>query len=173
MNDEYKFVTGILYGAAAQVLQITPTIAKHIFGHNAFIIGFIKYLALYWDSFFYKRKEFIINDKHFRTNYLLINNASLISKDIEKSDMNSESKNEFSIVYLHSRLKLIQILKVFIKYHTHYRILHDNALVWKQTKSIKLEFEDEIEFLLDGEFYKDCSPIKIKFFKYPMAVISG
>jgi len=173
INDEFKFATGILYGVASQVLQITPVIAKHLFGRSAFLIGFTKYLMQYWESFLIKRKEFIFNGNHFRTNYLLINNASLISKDLEKSDINLEKKNEFSVIYLHSRLKLLEIFKVMIKYHAHYRILQDHALAWKQMKEIKLEFEDEIELLLDGEQYKFISPMEIKFFKYPIAIITG
>jgi len=173
VNNEFKFATGILYGIAAQVLLITPVIAKHLFGRNAFIIGLLKYLVLYWEEFWIRRKEFIANDKFFRTNYLLINNASLISKDIEKSDINLENMNEFSIVYLHSRLKFIEILKIFIKYHSHYKIFNDHALAWLQTNEIKLEFRDIAEFLLDGEFYKLNSPMNIKFFKYPMTIISG
>jgi len=173
INNKYKFATGIMYGVAGQVLQITPIIAKHLFGCSAFLIGFTKYLVQYWESFLIKRKEFIINDKHFRTNYLLINNASLISKELVKNDISLENKNEFSVVYLHSRLKLMEILNVMVKYHAHYRILQDHALAWKQMKEIKLEFEDETEFLLDGEPYKFISPIEIKFFKHSMKVISG
>ncbi|MDD3013582.1 MAG: diacylglycerol kinase family protein [Candidatus Gastranaerophilales bacterium] len=173
INNKYKFATGILYGVASQVLQITPIIAKHFFGCSAFLIGFTKYLVQYRESFMIKREEFFANNKPFRTNYLLINNASLTSKDLEKSDISLENKNEFSLIYLHSRLKLFEILKVMIRYHAHYRILQDHALAWKQMNDIKLEFVEETEFLLDGEPYKFISPMEIKFFKYPMAIIIG
>jgi diacylglycerol kinase family enzyme len=173
VNNEFKFATGIMYGVAAQVLQITPALAKHFFGGTAFLIGFTKYLVQYWESFLIKRKEFIIDNKRFRTNYLLINNASLTSKDLEENDISMENKNEFSVVYLHSRLKLLEILNIMIKYQAHYRILQDHALAWKQLKEIKLEFEEDTEFLLDGEPYKFISPMKIKFFRYPMAIITG
>lgn len=173
VNERYKFVTGLLYGVAEKVLEITPVAAKQLFGGKAFFIGFIKYLIQYWEALLIKKRRFIINNAPFTTNYLLINNASLISKNLTKFDVEQEKKNEFSVVYLHSNLTMRQIINLMIKYHAHYNILGEKAIAWKQFEEIVLEYEGMTKFLLDGEHYKLESPLSIKHHKEKMSIIRG
>jgi diacylglycerol kinase family enzyme len=173
INEKYKFATGLLYGVAAKVLQITPLLAKQLLGNNAFCLGFIKYLIQYWEAFKIKKRKFLINNQSFTTNYLLINNASLISKELPVNDIILEDKSKFSVVYLHSYLTVMQIFYLLFKYHAHYNILGEKAIAWKQIDEIILEFEGQTQFLLDGEPYKFSSPLTICHCKQPMAIITG
>jgi len=173
INGKYKFATGIMYGIASKILQYTPRIAKHYLGGAAFQFGFLRVYVEYlrpWSGFI---KKFKIDSKEFRTNYLLINNASLKSKDLTVEDIDGENRNLFSIIYIHSRLKFLDILRVMFKHHMHYRILYDNALNYVQLPEVSLQFEGELEFMLDGDMYIYSSPLIIKYFDRPMAVISG
>lgn len=173
INNQNKFATGILYGIASEILLFTPKIAKHYLGHLAFQVGFLRVYAEYlhpWGGFI---KKFKINSREFRTNYLLINNASLISKGLKISEIDSEDKNKLSLIYIHSRLKISDILRILIKHGIHYRVLYDPALYYEQFKEAKLEFEGENEFLLDGDLYKFYSPLNIQIFNTPISIITG
>ena len=46
-------------------------------------------------------------------------------------------------------------------------------LTYEQLAEINLQFENDLEFMLDGDMYIFSSPLKIKLFDKPMAVISG
>ena len=173
INGQNKFATGLMYGIASKVLQTTPVAAKHIMGFTAYHLSFFRLYTEYLQPWLGFIKKFKINSREFRTNYLLINNASLISKGIKFTDTNEENKNLFSLVYIHSRLKVLDILRIMIKHHMHYRILYDPALYYEQLSQINLEFEDELEFLLDGDPYTLCPPLNIEFFKHSIAIISG
>ncbi|EKE04650.1 MAG: Diacylglycerol kinase catalytic region [uncultured bacterium] len=173
INEEYKFATGIMYGIANKILQYTPTIAKHYLGMAGFQFGFLRLYAESfrpWAGFI---KKFKIDSKEFRTNYLLINNTTLKSKDLGPEDIDGEDRNMFSLIYIHSRLKPRDIIRVMLKHHMHYRILYDPALNYEQLAEINLQFENDLEFMLDGDMYIFSSPLKIKLFDKPMAVISG
>lgn len=173
VNNQYKFTTGLLYGMASHILEVTPSAAKYFFGHFAYYIGVLNFLFQFYESRKVTPQNFIINARKFRTNYLLINNASLISKNLKNHDLKNEDKNLFSVIYLHSRLKFLDIMRVLIKHHAHYHLLHDKAVYYEQLSRIILEFDEDLNFLLDGEPYKLKSPVAIEYFKEPIAVISG
>ena len=173
INKEYKFTTGFLYGIPSHVLCYTPTIAKHYLGPAAFYLGLLIFLIKFSRTSESLLKKFRANSRKFRTNYLLINNISLISKDIIIRDIEDEDGHLFSLVYLHSGLSALDILRIAFKSETHRPVLRDPALYYEQLNQIILEFEGELNFSLDGEPYKLPSPIYIEHFDRSIRVITG
>lgn len=173
INKEYKFTTGFLYGIPSHVLYYTPTVAKHYLGPAAFYLGLLIFLIKFSRAAESLLKKFRVNSREFRTNYLLINNISLISKDITIQDIKDEDGHLFSQIYLHSRLSALDILRIAFKSETHRPLLQDPALYYEQLSQIILEFEGELNFSLDGEPYKLPSPIYIEHYGKSIRVIAG
>ena len=173
INGDCRFVTGLLYGLADYVLRITPTMAKHLLGHAAFYLGLLKFLFKLLEQNKDISEEFLINNQKHFTNYLLINNASLKSKNISSQEIKNENKDLFSLIFVHSRLSFLKFLELMLKSQFQYHILDDPALYYEQLQKITLEFEGKLNFLIDGDPYILASPLNIEFYKDPIAVIAG
>lgn len=174
VNKKYRFVTGVLYGFATGILRLTPTIAKHLMGCQAFYLGIIRFLLT--KTVREKQvipKKFRINRKDMRTNFLLINNASLSSKDIGPDALEIEDKNLFSIIYLHSTMSWKDFMRLAWKNFVRFGVLADPGLYFEQRNNIHLEFDGTVEFLLDGEHYKFDSMLDVSYHGPPLKVISG
>lgn len=171
VNNKVKFVTDFLYGVEAEVLKSTPKFLKHAYGPNAFyagnIIYFFKLLRFNCDLI----KQFKIDSKKFRTNYLLINNVSLKTKDIELAYLKEDISESFCILYVHSRLKLIDIMRVILKKHFHKMFLDDKSIQLLRQTQIYLEFSDTINTLIDGESYAFTSPVNIRHYEKSINII--
>jgi len=173
VNGKFKFATGILYGLADYVLKITPKTAKHFLGCKAFHYGVAK---LFWkiatkgDN---KFKTFEINSHKVKTNYLLINNASLISKNIEKEFLNFSDRTLFSLVYLRGEPDIIELFVMLLKNHIGLNMLKEKNVHYSHEKELNVDFSGKIQFLLDGDEYEMVSPLAIRFFDRPLAFICG
>jgi len=170
INNEILFATGVMFGVASKVLQLTPRIAKHFLGRAAFQLGFLRFFTEYLSPWKGWIKNFKVNSRAFRTNYLLINNASLISKGIASF---KENEPDLFLIYIHSRLRLPDIIRILLKHHMHYKVLYDPALYFEQLKEIFLEFDEEMGFLIDGDPYKLAPPISIKIADQQIRIITG
>ena len=173
LNNKYKFATGLLYGIEGLILKETTKMSKHMFGNTAFYFGVLKFILDSYKPIKVKPLTFRINSRKFRTNYLLINNASLKGKKIKDHEIKGEDPSLFSLVYLHSRLKLYEFLRIMFKNHMRYKVLEDPAVYYEQIFSAFLEFPGKQEFFLDGESYHLISPLEIKHYKTPIAIIAG
>ncbi|OGI04697.1 MAG: hypothetical protein A2Y25_03830 [Candidatus Melainabacteria bacterium GWF2_37_15] len=167
INKKYRFATGFLYGIAYKVLQETSPVAKQYFGPYAYQLPGLFSLANYADFV----KSFRVDSMKFRTGYLLINNASLISKDLFPNEIKNEDPTLFSIVYLHAPLFVGDFIRLIIKNQRGAYILEDPALFYRQIGDFTLEFEGDLDFMLDGEIYKMSSPIRFQHSKYNFKVI--
>lgn len=167
VNNEKKFLTGMLYGVACQALQSTSQESKIFWGNFAYNLPGL--LAL--SSFSGSIKEFKTEFEDFSTGYLIINNASLISKDLSIKDLKDENNDLFAFIYIKSQLTTQDIIRLLVKNHARLNILADSSVVYKQQKEINLEFEGESLFMLDGEIYQFASPLNIKHFDKNIKII--
>lgn len=170
INNNIKFVTGLLYGVEAEVLKSTPKVFKHAYGVDSFLVGNAVYVSKFLKYNFDMVKVFNINGKTFCTNYLLINNANLKSKGLKMADCNNF--NDFCIIYVHSKLKTSDILRLIVKKYFKFKILTDSSIVLLHLPEISLRFKDKLSVLVDGEPYSFSSPISIKLLNKPISVIS-
>jgi len=157
-KNKYKFLTGLLYGVACQVLQSTSQNAKEFWGSFAYNIPGFMSLSNFYDHI----KKFKIDSTEFQTGYLMINNASLISKDLAFEDIKDENRDLFSFMYIYSDVRPSDMLWLMIKNQTRLSILQDPSIFYTQMKEIKLEFDEKSLFMLDGELYEFSSPLNIK-----------
>ncbi len=167
INKEYRFATGFLYGIACHILRETSEITKFYLGEYAYPLPGLFAISNYSDFI----KKFWINSLEFRTAYLLINNASLRSKNIPADSIKSEDKNLFSFIYLYSEISFGDLTRLMLKNQAGNNILEDPAIFYKPKGDIKLEFEGTLEFMLDGEFYKMPSPLEFEHSEYKIRVI--
>lgn len=173
VDDKYKFMTGILYGAPVMVSLGTSVNAKRFFGIKGFYSGFIKFVFSFLFNRNYLMKKFILNKKDIYTNFLMINNARLSSKDATVEELEFENKNKFSLIYFASNIKIVDILRLGIKHEFHKSILNDESVCFSKLKEIKLTFKGNIKLTLDGEYYDFKSPILIDFFNKKLLFISN
>ncbi len=167
LNKHNRFATGFLYGISCHVLRETPEQAKFYFGSYAYPLPGLFAITNYQDFI----RNFRVNSKKFTTAYLLINNASLISKNIPVNEIKGEDKNLFSFVYLHSCATFRDLTRLAIKNQIRNNVLEDPALFYDQKHSLKLSFDGELEFMLDGEFYKMPSPLEFEHSDYEISII--
>ncbi|HBG48611.1 MAG TPA: hypothetical protein DDW90_03735 [Cyanobacteria bacterium UBA9971] len=158
VNDEYKFLTGLLYGVACQVLQSTSQNSKVFWGSFAYNLPGFMSLANFYDHL----KEFKMDSMKFQTGYLIINNASLISKDLAIEDIKDEDRNLFSFIYVYPHVTPSDMLWLLVKNQARLNILQDPSIFYAQIKEINLEFDEKSLFMLDGELYEFSSPVNIK-----------
>lgn len=161
INNKYRFVTGFLYGIACKVLQETPQTAKHYFGEYAYQLPGFFSIGEYHDFV----KKFRIDRTEFKTGYLLINIASLSSKNIAIIDENEG----YSVIYLTSGLTTGDFARLIFKNHANTNILDDPAVKYLKMEDLTLEFEGHIDFMLDGEVYNSFDP-PIRFSRFPHGV---
>jgi len=173
LNDRHMFATGFLYGVADYVLRITSPSIKHFIGMFAFGFGSLKLIYKMMKENEHKYKKFKINSEVHHTNYLLINNLSLTSKNLNKDELGHEYNNLLYLVYTKSGLKLYEMLLLVVKNIIHDKILHEGKIHYSQQKQIVLESDEDIEFMLDGEKYKMSTPLVIRHFEHQIAVIEG
>jgi diacylglycerol kinase (ATP) len=173
INNKDKFVTGCVFGFENKILEYTPKKAKHIFGPNAFPFGTVLFLLEQLNKQPGMKKAFRLNNHEFRTNYLIINNAHLISKGLKDNDLAKSTGNLFSLIHIRTFLHKMDILRLLIKSFTRANVLNDPAICYRQAETIDLEFEGNIGVMLDGEPYTYNSPVNIKFFDFPITLISG
>ena len=157
-KEKYKFLTGLLYGVACQVILSTSQNAKIFWGAFAYNLPAFMSLANFYDHI----KKFKMDSMEFQTGYLIINNASLISKDLAFEDTKDENKDLFSCIYVSPDVTPSDMLWLLIRNQAHISILQDPSIFYTQMKEINLEFEEKSLFMLDGELYEFSSPVNIK-----------
>lgn len=167
INGKYKFLTGLLYGVGCQVLQAPSRSAKILWGSFAYNLPAFMSLQNFYDHI----KKFKIGSTEFQTGYLLINNASLVSKDIPDEVIKTESKDLFSLIYVLPEVTTSDMVRLLVKNQVRMNILQDASIFYAQMEEIKLEFEGESLFMLDGEIYKFSSPLHIKHHEKSIEVI--
>jgi diacylglycerol kinase (ATP) len=167
VNNKHKFLTGILYGVATQVLQTPTRSAKTVWGGFAYNIPALLALGSFYDYI----KHFKIKENEFKTGYLLINNASLISKDLSEKILSRENKNLFSLVYISASITAADIARLLLKNQMHLNILDDSSIFYQQIADFNLEFEHDGLFMLDGETYNFSSPLHIKHHNKELEII--
>jgi len=158
VNDKYKFLTGLLYGVACQMLQATSQNAKIFWGSFAYNLQGFTFLVNFYDHI----KKFKMDSIEFKTGYLIINNASLISKDITFEDIKDENKDLFSFIYVYPDVTHSDMLWLLVKNQARLNILQDPSIFYAQMNEINLEFNEKSLFMLDGELYELQSPLNIK-----------
>ncbi|OGH95284.1 MAG: hypothetical protein A2039_00770 [Candidatus Melainabacteria bacterium GWA2_34_9] len=158
VKDKYKFLTGMLYGVACQVLQSTSQNAKAFWGSFAYNLPGFMSLTNFYDHI----KEFKMDSMEFQTGYLIINNASLISKDLAFEDIKDENRDLFSFIYVYPNVTHSDMLWLLVKNQARLNILQDPSIFYTQIEEIHLEFNEKSLFMLDGELYEFSSPINIK-----------
>lgn len=171
VNKKHKFMTGILYGAPVNVLSTTSDRAKWILGSRAFYSGFSKFILNFLNKKNFLLKSFKLNNMSFSTNFLMINNASLTSKDVQIKEFDSKEQEVFFVIYLNADMKLKDILRLAFKHEFKKTILNDKAIHFSQQKTINLTFKNKAQLTLDGEFYTFNSPVKIEFLSKKLAFI--
>ncbi len=167
VKNKHKFLTGLLFGIACQVLQSTTNNAKELWGAFAYNIPAFMSLMNFYDYV----KLFKMDSLHFQTGYLIINNASLVSKDLPIEDTKIENRDLFSIIYLSPKATPSNILWLLLKNQARLSILNDPSISYTQMNEINLEFDEKTLFMLDGETYEFCSPINIKHYKKNIEII--
>ncbi len=168
LNNEYRFATGFLYGILVHILQNTDEKSKFLLGEHAYQLPGLIAISNYSDFI----RKFRINSLNFNTAYLLINNASLKSKNINTNGLKSEENDYFAFIYLHSKITFRDLTRLMLKNQAEDSILLDPAIYYRANKYIKLEFEGELEFMLDGEFYKESSPLEFLHSGYEISIIA-
>ncbi len=167
INKKYKFATGFLYGIACRVLQDTAEKSKFYLGEYAYRLPGLLSISNYQDFI----KSFRINSTEFSTAYLLINNASLLSKNIPADSIETRNKNLFSVIFLYSDITFGDLIRVMVKNQAGSNVLEDSSVFYRQMEALSLEFEGNISFMLDGESYETGSPITFDHSEYEMRVI--
>ena len=158
VKGKYKFLTGLLYGVACQVLQSTSQNAKVFWGSFAYNLPGFMSLTNFYDHI----KKFKIDSTEFQTGYLIINNASLTGKDLSFEDTKDENKDLFSFMYVSPDVTPSDMLWLLVKSRTRMSILQDASIFYAQMDKIHLEFDGKNLFMLDGELYEFSSPLTIK-----------
>jgi len=166
VNKNNRFATGFLYGIASYVLQETPEKSKFYFGEYAYPLPGLLAISNYQDFI----RKFQLDSLKFHTAYLLINNASLVGKNIPVNNINAENKNLFSVLYLHSRVTLGDLTRLMLKNRARQNILEDPAIFYKQMEKIQLKFDGKLKFMLDGEVYHHSSPIEFEHSNYEIRI---
>lgn len=167
VQDKYKFLTGLMYGVACQVLQSTSPSAKFFWGAFAYNIPGVMSLSNFYDHI----KNFKIDSLEFQTGYLIINNASLVSKDLTIEDIKDENPDLFSFIYVYPDVTPSDLLWLLLKNQARLSLLQDSSIYYTQLEEITLEFEDKTVFMLDGELYELASPLNIKHYEKCMEII--
>ena len=167
LNGKYYFATGFLYGIACKVLEETSVKSKFHLGAYAYQLPGLFSISNYYDFV----KKFNINSTAFATGYLLINNASLVSKNIPPNSIEVEKKELFSVVYLYPDLGTGDLLRLIINNQIGENVLLDSALYYKQMDMFSLNFEGMISFMLDGEVYNLAAPLKFEHSENEMRII--
>jgi len=167
INGKYHFATGFLYGIACKALEETSVKSKFYLGSYAYQLPGLFSISNYCDFV----KKFNINSTGFSTGYLLINNASLLSKNIPANSIKAENKNLFSFVYLYPNLNIGDLLRLIVNNQIGENILLDPMINYRQIDDFSLEFEGMISFMLDGEVYKLASPLKFEHSEHEMKII--
>ncbi len=169
VDNNYKFLTGMLYGVACQALQSTSRESKIFWGNFAYNLPGLMALTCFSNYVKHFRTDF----GEFFTGYLIINNASLISKDISSQDLKDEDSDLFSFIYIKPGLTTSDIFRLLVKNHARFNILQDSAIFYSQKKEINIEFDEKSLFMLDGEIYEFSSPLNIKHHEKSIEVICG
>lgn len=167
INNKHRFLTGFLYGIACKVLLETTQAAKNYLGPYAYQLPGIFSISDYPDFV----RSFRIDSSRFSTGYLLINNASLLSKGVLPGELESEDKSLFSVIYLHPEPSVGDFLRLIVENRTGENILSDPCIVYRQIGDFTLEFEGELNFMLDGEVYSLNSPIKFEHYSHDINII--
>lgn len=167
INQKYIFTTGFLYGISCKVLEETSDKAKHYLGTFAYQLPGLITIGNYSDFI----KNFNINSLNFKTGYLLINTATLLSKNISVGNIENEDSNRLSVVYLDSDLNTGDFIRLLAKNQTKSNILHDPAVFYKQMDKLNLDFEGNIHFMLDGEVYNMSAPLKFEHYQHEIRII--
>lgn len=168
VQGKHKFLTGLLYGVVCQVLKSTAQSAKFFWGIFAYNIPAFMSLTSFYDHI----KKFKADSIEFHTGYLIINNASLTSKDLAYEDIKDEDSDLFSFIYVHHDVTTSDMIRLLVKNRAKINILEDSSIFYTRMKEIKLEFEGESTFMLDGELYEFSSPLHIKHHEKCIEVIS-
>lgn len=167
VNDKYKFLTGLLYGVACQVLQSTSQTAKIRWGAFAYNLPGLFSITYFTEHI----KKFRLDSKEFYTGYLIINNASLSGKKFSIDDIKDENRDLFSLIYVQPDLTPSDMVRLIVKNQTHLNILQDASIYYVQMKEITLQFEEQSQFMLDGELYEFSSPLNIRHHRNNIEVI--
>jgi len=168
VGDNYKFLTGLLFGIACEVLHSTSQEAKIFWGNFAYNLPGLMALTCFSNYV----KKFRTSFGEFYTGYLIINNASLISKDLSNQDLENENPDLFSFVYIKHDLTPSDIIRLLIKNQVRFNVLGDPSIVYSQVDEIDIEFDDKNIFMMDGEIYELSSPLKIRHYEKTIEVIS-
>lgn len=173
VDNKHLFLTGFLYGMACATLKITPNYLKRIFKGYAYSISAIKLLFNLLNNKNLHQNKFIINNREFLTSYLLINNASLISKNIQQDELSSEDSNCFSLITLKPDLNVGDLISLHLKKNFLIGFLKEPKLNYSQQKEIVIEFDDEITYLLDGEEYSSKKFLTINHYSKLISIINA
>lgn len=167
INGKKLFMTGFLYGLGCHILRETREETKLQFGEYAYPLPGL--LALY--NYIEFVKEFTTDAKKISTGYLLINNANLKSKNIFFEKSKKINEESFSLIYLSANVSFRDLTRLAIKNRAGNNIIDDQAVFFSQDESFKLNFDGEIEYTLDGEFYKGNSPLEFTHSDYEITFI--
>jgi len=174
VNNKYRFVSGLLYGLADYAVKITPQEAKNSLGMVAFHYGVFKLLLslLFKHKKFHKIFEF--NDKKVCTNFILINNLSLSSKDLSSLKVpEDENIYRFTLIYFKKYLEIPHIIGLLFRNRMYTNILSDPLIHYSQHENISIKINEKIEMLVDGEPYSFDDKIEVRRFDKSIAVIIG
>jgi hypothetical protein len=83
-------------------------------------------------NFYEHIKKFKIDSIEFQTGYLMINNASLISKDMAFEDIKNENRDLFSFMYVSPAITPSDMLWLLIKNQARMSILQDSSIFYSQ-----------------------------------------
>jgi diacylglycerol kinase (ATP) len=172
VNDKYKFATGFLYGMPDYTLRITPRLLKIYLGKMAFHYGAFKTFCRVFKFKTMYLKEFELNGQKIKTNYLLINNINLKSKNITEVD-NLDTDDKFRLIYLKHELTMLKMIWLLVKNQLNFNILKDFGVCFSYCKNIEIISSQKIDFLLDGESYNIGRKIKITCTKQAINIISN
>lgn len=157
-GGKHKFLTGLLYGVVCRVLQSTSKSSKTLWGSFAYNLP--AFISL--PSFSEYIQNFRFNSTEFRTGYLIINNAGLISKDLSDEDIQNEDSEMFSVIYLSADITTSDMIRLLAKNQARMSIFNDSSVFHSQEKEINLNFDKKSLFMLDGETYDFSSPLNIR-----------
>jgi diacylglycerol kinase family enzyme len=168
INGKNIFVTGVIYGITTQVLINTTSFIKFYFGEYAYQLRGIRDLYNYQDFV----KDFWAGDLNFKTGYLLINNANLLSRKLPLDGLKDFNVDLFSFIYINPDINTADLIRLVLKNQAGVNVLLDTAVNYEQLEKIELKFKGETNFMVDGEFYAFDSPVEIKHFDKRMRIIT-
>lgn len=171
VNQKYRFATGLLYGMSDYVLRVTPQLAKHYLGGLAFNYGALK---LFYEMAHLGNNHEVsiqVNEKTIKTNYLLINNANLKSKNLKINHLPNEDENKLNLIYIKNQPNKFELIKLLTKNQLGLNVLNSKYIHYSQHKTLEIKYHDNFTFLLDGESYNLKEKIKIGYCSKPINII--